>query len=51
MVSDIVQHCVDIHPCWRDDHFEASQGFLVEASAMLLRPLFKGCVYWLRNIF
>ncbi len=51
MVSDVEEQCGDIYPCRRDDHFEASQGFFIETSAVLLRPLCKGGVNRPRNIF
>ena len=51
MVSDVEKQCADIHSCRRNDHFQASQCFFIEASAVLFRPLFKGGVNWLRNIF
>ena len=38
MVSDVEKQSVDIHSCRRDDHFQANQGFFIEASAVLLRP-------------
>jgi len=44
MVSDVEEQSVDIYSCRRNDHFQANQGFLIEASAVLLRPLSKGGV-------
>ena len=51
MIADVEQQGVDIHADRRNDNFQASQGFFIEASAVLLRPLSKGGVHRLRNIF
>jgi len=51
VVPDIEQQGGDIHPGRNDDHFQAGQGFFIEASTVLLRPLLKGGVNRLRNIF
>jgi hypothetical protein len=51
MVSDAGQQFVDIHFYRRNDHFQASQGFFIEASAVLFRPLLKCGMDWLRDVF
>ena len=50
MGSDVEQQSFDIHSRRRNDHFQASQGFLIEASPVLLRPLLEGSVNWLRDV-
>jgi len=49
MVSDVEKQGVDIHSGRRDDRFQAGQGFFVEASSVLFRPLLEGGVNRLRN--
>jgi hypothetical protein len=45
------KQCINIHSCGCDDHFQTSQCFFIETSAVPLCPLFKSGINRLRNIF
>jgi hypothetical protein len=51
MGLDIVEQCMNIYSGRGDDHFQANQGFFIEASPVLLGSLPEGRVNRLRDIF